>query len=226
MLIYDGVEPTTDYADNQVELAREVSRRGSVALYVDYDKGNETSMELLAEVSGPEDEPGSELWHVPAAAHPTTGVVSALPVHQFTAAGLYRITLPAFPDEDKVRFSLKRTGGSEINSSLVVQDLTYEADLAGPDGDDISITYVVAGLNTPLSVEVDDLAITVNLATDGAGAATSTADDIKAAVDLDAEAAELVDITVTGTGTNVQAAAAEAFLAGGAAPGLLTLRAI
>lgn len=100
--------------------------------------------------------------------------------------------------------------------SAVVQDITYTAKAGGVDGNDITITYVVAGTGTALSVAVVGTAITVNLATSGGGAATSTATLIKAAVDASSPAAALVSAAITGTAATVQAAQATTNLQGGA----------
>ena len=77
----------------------------------------------------------------------------------------------------------------------------------------ISVVYADPGANNaPLGVSVatagDDTTITVNLATDGTGAITSTLDDIAAALAADATASTLVSASVTGDGTNVAAAVA------------------
>lgn len=103
-------------------------------------------------------------------------------------------------------------------ASLVVQDITFTAAASGVDGNSITITYVVAGLNTALSVAVVGDAITVNLATDGAGVATSTATLVLAALLASAPATALVTPTLTGTGATVQVAAGSTPLAGGASP--------
>ena len=71
-------------------------------------------------------------------------------------------------------------------------DLTYTADTWGPNGNNIRITYVVAGLSTPLSVSVAGNDIAVNIATDAGGAATSTAAQVRDAVNGDPGASALV----------------------------------
>ena len=62
--------------------------------------------------------------------------------------------------------------------------ITYTAVQRGTGGNAITVAYVVAGNNTPLTVAVVGTAITVNVATDAGGAATSTANAVEAAVDL------------------------------------------
>lgn len=142
-------------------------------------------------------------------------------------------------------------------------DLVFTAVDKGGQGDDITITYVVAGLNTPLSVgtntederggntivraEVDESSvkrsfgllgslgrgrsrpsvpvtvsvqgsdIIVNVATDGAGAATSTANDVKAGLDASPEVMALVTVALApaNTGAGVVTAMAKTNLSGG-----------
>jgi hypothetical protein len=96
-------------------------------------------------------------------------------------------------------------------------DLTYTARAGGTAGNSVTIAYVVAGLNTALSVTVAGSAITVNLATDGAGAATSTANQVRTAVLASAAAMTLLGaVTVAeGDGTGVVTALAATALTGG-----------
>lgn len=99
-------------------------------------------------------------------------------------------------------------------AALVVADITYTAVNQGTGGNAITVVYVVAGNNTVLSVAVAGSAITVNLATNGGGAATSTAAQVQAAVAASVAASALVTSAVTGTAATVQAAHAAANLAG------------
>ena len=109
--------------------------------------------------------------------------------------------------------NLQNTGAA-IKAVKVVQGLTYAAKAAGALGNLTSITYVNGGVSQSLTVGVVDKAITVNLATDGGGVATSTADDVKTAVEGYGAAAALVDIT--GTGAVALIAASQVYLVGGA----------
>lgn len=79
----------------------------------------------------------------------------------------------------------------------------------------ISIAIVVAGFSTPLSVSVTGMAITINLATDGAGLATSTAAQVVAAVIASATAYALVtpQLLEDGAGAGVMGALAQTYLA-------------
>ncbi len=96
-------------------------------------------------------------------------------------------------------------------------DLTYTALTGGPAGNSIRVTYVVAGNNTLLTVVVAGYDITVNVATDGAGAATSTASLVLAALQANPDVQRLVTVALaTGnTGVGVVAALALTALAGG-----------
>ena len=74
-------------------------------------------------------------------------------------------------------------------------NLKYEARLSGLAGDSISITYVDPGaVSQPLTLGVAGNAITVNLATDGAGAITTTAGEIMAAIKNNTAASNLVNV--------------------------------
>jgi hypothetical protein len=97
-------------------------------------------------------------------------------------------------------------------------DLRYTARAGGTGGNSITIEYVVAGNNTPLTIAVTARDIVVNVATDGAGLPTSTANDILAAVNLSLAARTLVTVAVAAAndGSGVVAAVAQTNLATGA----------
>lgn len=100
-----------------------------------------------------------------------------------------------------------------VKAALVDQSLTYTAVNAGPDGDLITITLVDPGENdSPLSIEVTDSNIVVNLATDSGGSITSTGNDVKAALNLDVDASAL--ILVSGTNASPLTALTETALSG------------
>lgn len=84
-------------------------------------------------------------------------------------------------------------------------------------GNSVRVRYVVAGNSTPLTVSVSDNDITVNVATDSGGAATSTAAQVKAAIDASTPAAALVSVAnaAGNDGTGVVTALAYTSLAGG-----------
>ena len=95
-------------------------------------------------------------------------------------------------------------------------DITLTAVTAGAEGNDISVAYVdPSGNDQALAVVVSGKAITVNLATGPAGAITSTAALVKAAINASAAASALVTAEDEGTGTGVVNAVAAANLTGG-----------
>ncbi|MEW6031965.1 MAG: S-layer homology domain-containing protein [Bacillota bacterium] len=98
-------------------------------------------------------------------------------------------------------------------------DLTFTAKVyPRRHGNNITVEYKNLGANQTLSIAVTDSAITVNLATDGTGAITSTATGIKAAIEAHAGASALVSVSVaTGNnGSGVVTAMTATNLSGGA----------
>ncbi len=74
----------------------------------------------------------------------------------------------------------------------VNNDLTFLAKTAGAAGNNITVALVdPAGNDQKLAVTVTDSAIEVSLATGPAGAITSTAREVRDAVNTDSEAAAL-----------------------------------
>lgn len=109
---------------------------------------------------------------------------------------------------------------SQVNYGAIrVAGATTPGDIVYNLKSTATVTHVVSGLNTALSVGVIGTAITVNSATDGAGAATTTANDAVAAVLASAAAAALVTPVAVGAGTGLLAAAVSA----GATNGGLTV---
>ena len=96
-------------------------------------------------------------------------------------------------------------------------DVVYTAVTRGAAGNSIRVRYVVSGNNTPLTVSVSSLDITVNVATDGSAVATSTADQVKTAIEASAPAAALVTVAdaASNDGSGVVAALAYTNLAAG-----------
>lgn len=95
--------------------------------------------------------------------------------------------------------------------------IRWSATQRGPAGRQVNVTLVVAGNNTPLSVEVQNqFDVVVNVATDGAGAATSTAQQVIDAVNAHEGASQLVQAGSEGAsdGTGVVAAVAQTNLSG------------
>lgn len=98
----------------------------------------------------------------------------------------------------------------------------------GTEDHDITLRTLAGGNNLVLDVSVIGRAITVQLATDGAGASTSTAVQVRDAINLDPEAKFMVlaDLPAASNGTGLVAAAAAAPLAGGVDAGPFALRRI
>ena len=70
-------------------------------------------------------------------------------------------------------------------------------------GQSITVRHVVAGNDTPLSVSVVGTAITVNVATDGGGAATSTSTLVEQAIANSVTASALVTAYAGGDGSGI-----------------------
>lgn len=94
--------------------------------------------------------------------------------------------------------------------------IAWRAKTPGTAGNAVTITLVVSGNDTPISVGVVGQAVTVHLATDSEGIATSTVDQVVAAITSHAGASALV--TATSTDTGIVSAAAATPLAGGLGP--------
>jgi len=108
-----------------------------------------------------------------------------------------------------------KTFDSGVAASLIVQDLTYTADLRGTAGNSITIAYTAGGTAGAEVVTVVGSAISVSI--DVTPVTGSTADQVKTAVDASVAASALISVAVSGTGATVQAAAAATPLAGGIA---------
>jgi hypothetical protein len=118
-----------------------------------------------------------------------------------------------------------------VNPAGANDALTFTATdtYVGTDGHAITITYVdPSGNDQVLGVVVTDTDIVVNLATGPAGAITSTAADILAAIQASDEASALVTVanTAANDGTGVVTAMAEAPLASGVGSGTTTSAAV
>jgi len=103
--------------------------------------------------------------------------------------------------------------------------LDYEAVAGGSAGNHISVEYIDPGATSqPLEVDVVDTAIRVWLATDGAGAITTIADDISAAIGAHPVASTLVTVTDSGVddGSGVVTEMGAAYLSGGAGANITT----
>lgn len=94
-----------------------------------------------------------------------------------------------------------------------------KAKTAGVAGNSLQVEILVAGLGTALTVTETTSKLTINSATDGAGAATSTPKEIAAAVAAMNSGAGSALMDVIAYGASAVSAAAAASLAGGAAAG-------
>ncbi len=114
-------------------------------------------------------------------------------------------------------------GGNVATASLTTahagtnNDLVHTARVRGADGNNIRVRYVVAGASTPLSVAVSGNDITVNVATNGSSAATSTSAQVLAAMNADMATQRLVTTShaAGNDGTGVVAALGYTNLTGG-----------
>ena len=101
-------------------------------------------------------------------------------------------------------------------------DLTLLAKTAGTAGNSITVHLDAPdAADAALSVDVASVAITVNLATDSGKAIISTASEVRAALNADAEAKALITASIApgNSGVGVVTALPAANLAGGAAAG-------
>jgi hypothetical protein len=122
------------------------------------------------------------------------------------------------------------TGGlplASLTTALVGadNDMTFTSKIGGAGANAITVALVdPSGNNQALAVTVAELAISVSLATGVAGAITSTAAQVVAAINADATAKMLITAAVkTGdAGTGIVTALAATALAGGDASALTT----
>jgi hypothetical protein len=139
---------------------------------------------------------------------------------------------------DDADYKIHKDLGPASKASLSVltgnAQLDYEAVSNGVQGNDYSIEYIDPAINnSTLSVEVVITTITkdsqvvknrnikVSLATDGAGAITSTANDIETLLSADSTVSALVNITVPGTGADIVTAVSQTYLTGGLSGGIV-----
>lgn len=132
-LIATQVPDTAYGAPAQAEA--NVPNRGPITCFVDFSKGDATSLEMMVEYSSKFDTEGQESWHKETEFSAANPAVAALKERQFTVTGKYRFEIPNNPSGDKVRLSFKRTGGvaasvAEITDFLFSQAGSYY-DVAG-----------------------------------------------------------------------------------------------
>lgn len=103
-----------------------------------------------------------------------------------------------------------------MNSTNANGDVIYTATVIGSVGNNIKVEHKDPGIvSSALSITVIGTDISVQLATDASGAITSTATEVKAAIDGDAAAVELVTTTVEGDGTGIVSVSPLTNLSGG-----------
>lgn len=115
------------------------------------------------------------------------------------------------------------TGSAAYGTALLAGadangDVTYTAADPGPGSSAVTIEHVVAGISTPFSIDVVGTVITVNVETDGGGAALTTGGDLPALIAADPDAAALVTAVAEGTGLSLLASDGPTALAGGTDP--------
>lgn len=125
---------------------------------------------------------------------PVISTTGAVPVTLYGASGLETSTQVA---SKTVAFDGEQGPSTAATLSTALaganNDLDFTAVTAGSAGNDITIRYVdPSAISQALAVSVLASAITVSLATDGAGVITSTAAEIDAAIDALPAAAALV----------------------------------
>ena len=117
-----------------------------------------------------------------------------------------------------------------VDSTNALSDVTFTRATGGTDatlGGTVDVVFADPGANNAtLGVVVTtsggDSTVTVNLATDGAGAITSTAADVEALINADGSASALVSATSEGAGSGVVEAVASGDLTGGLDSGTIS----
>lgn len=113
-------------------------------------------------------------------------------------------------DSGSIATKANRSVGSGNSQLLVI------AKVAGSIGNQYSMRVVVSGNNTALSVTYVNNLLTINSATNGSAAATSSVNDVIAAIYANADAAAIFDATAgSGNGTGTIGAAGSANLSAG-----------
>jgi len=113
--------------------------------------------------------------------------------------------------EDDIKAAFLMTPSSGSNNQV-----TFEAVDVGSEGNDITVEYnVPLAANEVFSVSVTGTAITVNAATDGLGACTTTANDVVAGITASTEASALVTAVAVSPGSGVIATIPSQNLEGG-----------
>ncbi len=102
-----------------------------------------------------------------------------------------------------------------VKASLVVQDITYERNVAGADGNSLTVEYLntaTAGSEVATLVGGTHIQVTIQ-------SGVSTATQVAAAIAANFTLASNLTVTITGTASNPQVTYAETNFAGGVNPG-------
>jgi hypothetical protein len=89
------------------------------------------------------------------------------------------------------------TPGSQLFAIAETAEMLVTAILNPDNPATVTLNFVVAGNNTPLSVSVAGSTITVNISTDGGGVATATYETVSAALLASAAAMALITVSTT-----------------------------
>lgn len=105
-----------------------------------------------------------------------------------------------------------------LGSAILNDGLVFSAKTAGTEGNAISVEILPQlEASAALAVTVDGNKIKIALGTDADAALTSTADEVKAAIEAEAAGAELVSVVALGDGSGDVTPAPRTYLAGGTA---------
>lgn len=104
----------------------------------------------------------------------------------------------------KVAVPVDASAGGTTGSGVTDGVMTWAAVKAGEVGNGITIIQQDPQANSQsLAISVSEKTINISLATDVSGVITTTADDIKTAVEADADASALVTVAYSGTGAGL-----------------------
>jgi hypothetical protein len=111
MMLFKAVIPTPNYEDTRAMFSRDLARRSDIlVLYISYTKETESSIEIQIKGSHIDDAGNGENWYLPSSVD-KLGVVTVSPVYQVLTPGKFRLEIPVGLEQDKIRVSVKRTGG-------------------------------------------------------------------------------------------------------------------
>jgi flagellin len=118
------------------------------------------------------------------------------------------------------------TAGS--NNGLVFSDVRGATTGQGSFAQGIDVQFAAAAANQTLSVasasSASEITLTITLGTNGTGAVTSTASDVKALINASANSSGYVSVSLEGTGAGTVGAAADSATLSGGKNGYLTFQ--